>query len=126
MIYEQPKVKVSQHFEICMSSHDLRCWLIYEHLRSMSVSTYKYKTHSHMFHIGLYGDNVEKTSLSETTRPRALIFGLSHHLVDLYQVCSNNTRGAKMAQPRGQMFSIGLFMENLKKSSCLKPQGLEP
>ena len=29
----------------------------------------------------------EKIFLSGTTRPRHLIFGMKHHLVDLYQVC---------------------------------------
>ena len=29
-----------------------------------------------------------------------------------------------MALPRGQMFYVGLYRENVKKSSCLKPQGL--
>ena len=32
--------------------------------------------------------------------------------------------GPKMAPPRGQMFYIGLYRENVKKSSCLKPEGL--
>ena len=36
----------------------------------------------------------EKMFLSETTRPRALIFGFTHHLVDCYQVCSNYAPGA--------------------------------
>ena len=27
--------------------------------------------------------------LSESTRPRGSVFGMHHHLVDLYQVCSN-------------------------------------
>ena len=30
-----------------------------------------------------------------------------------------------MARPRGQMFYIGLYRENVKKSPCLKPEGLE-
>ena len=30
--------------------------------------------------------------------------------------------GPKMAPPRGHMFYIGLYRENMKKSSCLKPQ----
>ena len=34
--------------------------------------------------------------------------------------------GPEMAPPRGQMFYIGLCSENVKKTSCLKPQGLEP
>ena len=37
----------------------------------------------------------EKIFLSETTRPRALILGMKHHLVDLYQLCSNDAPGAK-------------------------------
>ena len=31
-----------------------------------------------------------------------------------------------MAPPGGNMFYIGLYKEKVKKSSCLKPQGLEP
>ena len=34
--------------------------------------------------------------------------------------------GQKWPHPRGQMFYIGLCRENVKKSSCLKPQCLEP
>ena len=37
----------------------------------------------------------EKIFLSEPTGPKALIFGIKHHLVDLYQVCSNCTPGAR-------------------------------
>ena len=48
-----------------------------------------------MFYIGLYREKHENIFLSETTRPRALIFGMKHHLVDLYQVCSNLTPGGK-------------------------------
>ena len=29
-----------------------------------------------------------------------------------------------MALPRSQMFYIGLYRENVKKSFCLKPEGL--
>ena len=36
-----------------------------------------------------------KMFLAETARPRALIFGMVHYLVDLYQVCSNYGPGAK-------------------------------
>ena len=48
-----------------------------------------------MFYIGLYRENGKKIFFSETTEPRALIFGMKHHLVNLYQVCSNNTPGAR-------------------------------
>ena len=30
-----------------------------------------------------------------------------------------------MAPSQGQMFNIGLYMENMKKSSCLKPESLD-
>ena len=43
----------------------------------------------HMFYIGLYREQHEKIFLSEITRHRALIVGMKHHLVDLYQVCLN-------------------------------------
>ena len=42
-----------------------------------------------MFYLGLYRGKHGKLFLSETIRPRALIFGMRHHLVDLYQVYSN-------------------------------------
>ena len=48
-----------------------------------------------MFYIGLYREQHEKIFLSETTRPRAMIFGMKHHLVNLYQVYSNYSPGAK-------------------------------
>ena len=67
--------------------------------------------------IGLYRDKHEKNFLSETTRPRALIFDMYHHLVDLYQVCSNDNPGAKMCQPWGSHVLQRLInRENMKKS----------
>ena len=54
-----------------------------------------------MLYIGLYRENHEKIFLSETTRPRALIFGMKHYLVDLQKVCSNYTPGAKNGTPGG-------------------------
>ena len=54
-----------------------------------------------MFYIGFNREKHEKIFLSETTRPRALIFGMKHHLVDLYQVCSNKTPGAKNVHAPG-------------------------
>ena len=38
----------------------------------------------HVFYIGLYREKDETIFLSKTTRPRALIFGMKHHLVNLY------------------------------------------
>ena len=43
----------------------------------------------------LYRKLEKKNFLSETRRPRVLIFGMLHHIVDLYQVCSNNAHGVK-------------------------------
>ena len=37
----------------------------------------------------------KKIFLSETLRPRAMIFGILHHLVGPYRVCYNNAPGAK-------------------------------
>ena len=36
----------------------------------------------HILYIGLYREKHEKIFLSETTRPRAMIFGMKHQLVD--------------------------------------------
>ena len=52
---------------------------------------------------------------SETIRPRALIFGMQHCLVDLYQVCSNGGPGVQNGPAAG-----GSWVQNrniLKKSS---------
>ena len=78
-----------------------------------------------MFNIGfgLYGENVKKFFFSETTRPRALIFSItlwtSTKFVQIIDL------GPKMSPPRGQMFYIGLYRENKKKSSCLKPESVD-
>ena len=50
----------------------------------------------------------EQFFLSETIWPRVLIFGMYHHLVDLYQVCSNYAPGAKKGPTGGHMLYIGL------------------
>ena len=56
----------------------------------------------HYFHesllgglIGLYREKHGKIFTSEIVRPRALIFGMKHHLMDLYKACSNYTPRAK-------------------------------
>ena len=79
----------------------------------------------HMFCIDLYREKRQKIFLSETKRPRALIFGMKHHLVDIYQVCSDYAPwGQKWACPGGHM--LDLYRDYMKKSFCLKPRGLEP
>ena len=54
-----------------------------------------------MFYIGSYGEKHKKIYLSETTRSRALIFGMKHHLVDIYQACSNYPPGTKNGHAPG-------------------------
>ena len=49
---------------------------------------------SSMFCIDLYWETV-KISLSKTTLPRALMFGMKRYVVELYQVCSNYAPWAK-------------------------------
>ena len=81
----------------------------------------------HIFYKGLYKEKHGKIFLSETIRHRALIFGMYHHLVDLYQVCSKMPQGLKMARPWGHMLTIGLYRENHEKifwSETTRPRAL--
>ena len=55
---------------------------------------------SHVLH-RLNREKHGKIFLSETIWPRALIFGMKHHLVDLCQVCSNYAPGAKNGRAPG-------------------------
>ena len=67
-----------------------------------------------MFCIVLYRERHEKiflSVLSKTTRPRAFIFGMKHHLVKIYQVCSDYIPGTTTGPPKGHMFYIGLYRE---------------
>ena len=50
------------------------------------------------------GKMIKKIHLSETARPKALIIGMLHHLVDLYQVCSNYIPWAKNGPALGATF----------------------
>ena len=68
-----------------------------------------------MLYIDLYREKHEKIFLSETTRPRVVIFGMKHHLVDLYQVCSNYTHGPKWPHPGGHMLYLGFNREKHEK-----------
>ena len=54
-----------------------------------------------MFYIGYDREKNGKIILSETKRPSALLFGMQHHLVDLYQVCSKYTPWAHNGRPQG-------------------------
>ena len=80
-----------------------------------------------MLYIDIYREKHEKILWSETTRPRALIFGMKHYLVNLYRVGSNYIPGAKNDPAPGvTYFTLAYIGKNIKKSSCLKPYGLEP
>ena len=75
-----------------------------------------------MFYISCYRKKHEKI-LSETVRPRALIFAMYYLLVDLYQVCSNYAPGAKNGPAlRAHVLHNKAYIEkHMKKSSRLKP-----
>ena len=56
----------------------------------------------------------EKIFLSETIRPRTMIFGMQHHLVDY-------APGAKNGPALGvTYFTLAYKRKNIEKSSCLK------
>ena len=81
---------------------------------------------SHVF-IMLILENMKKKFLSETIRSRALIFGVKHSLVDLYQFCSNYAHRTKNGPAAGvTCFTLTYIVKNMEHSSCLKPYGLEP
>ena len=61
-----------------------------------------------MLYIDLYREKHEQNFLSETTRHRALLFGMKHYLVNLYQVCSNYTPSAKNGPTPGSHALHGL------------------
>ena len=57
-----------------------------------------------MFYKGLYMEQHEKI-LSETIRPRALIFGMYEQLVDLYKNFPNYAPGAQNGPALGSIFT---------------------
>ena len=69
---------------------------------------------------------MKKIFLSETTRPRTLIFGMMHYLVVFYQVCSNYTPGVKNGPSPG-VTCIGLNREKHEKifmSETIRPRAM--
>jgi len=50
---------------------------------------------------------------SETTRPRAFIYGILHHLEVPYQSCSN-APGSKLTPPRGHNFTLNYIRKSSK------------
>ena len=66
----------------------------------------------HQFHyIVLYSKSLK--IFSETVRPRAQIFGIQHHLVDLYQICSNYCHRVKIDPAQGVLVFTQCYMVNL-------------
>ena len=57
-----------------------------------------------MLYIGLNREKHEKIFLSETTRPRAMIFGMYHP-----SPCGLCPWGRKWPRPGGHIFYIGLY-----------------
>ena len=61
----------------------------------------------------IYVGKTNHIFLSETTRPRSLIFGMQHHLVRIYQFYSNWGSGTiKWTRLRAHTFTIGIYWEN--------------
>ena len=74
----------------------------------------------------LIQDKHEKIFSSEITMPKALIFGMQHHRIDLYQVCLNKAPWAKNGPVPRFTFLHRLILDKHEKSSRLKPQCLKP
>ena len=51
----------------------------------------------------------------ETTKLRALIFGMKHHIVDLCQVCSNYAPWTNYGSPQGSRFTSAYIGKHEKK-----------
>ena len=64
--------------------------------------------------------------LSEITRHRVIIFGMYHHLVDIYQFCSNYVPGAKTDPALGSHVLHRLIIGKHKKtfSKTTRPKAL--
>ena len=75
-----------------------------------------------MLYIGFDTEKHKIIFLSETIRPRALIFGMKYHLMDLYQVVQIIALGAM-----GYMLYIGLNREKHEKifsSETIRPRAM--
>ena len=72
-----------------------------------------------MFYIGLYSEKHEKIFLFETIWPRVLIFSMYHHLVYLFQVCSNYAPGAENGPtPGSHVLHRLIYGKKRKKIFC--------
>ena len=81
---------------------------------------------SHVY-IGFYREKHVKMFLSETTRLKALLFGMEQHLVNRYQVCSNYVPGAENGFASGSRFTWAYIGKNIKRillSETIRPRAL--
>ena len=79
-----------------------------------------------MFNIGLYRENVEKSPCLKPwgLEPCISVFSITKWTSTKYVKIM--PLGFKKDPAGGHMFYIGLYREDKKKSSSLKPQSLEP
>jgi len=62
-----------------------------------------------------------KIFLSKTTRPRAFIFGIKHHLEVLYQSCSNYASGVKIDPAPEVTILHWIILGKVQTTSSLEP-----
>ena len=74
-----------------------------------------------MLFIDLYREKHETIFLSETTRPRALIFGMKHYLVVFYTNCDKMAARAKWASSRENL-SSGVCEQHRGRPACTSGQ----
>ena len=75
-----------------------------------------------LFSLSIYIEIFKKNFLSDTTRPISIKFCRNVPLVILYQDCSRHLDSSKNMAARGRgLFSLYIYIENFKKSSCQKP-----
>ena len=81
-----------------------------------------------MFYIGLYRENMVEVHwlMLHTKYQGSRPCGFRQEDFLFYHVCSNYAPGSKNGSAPGVTFYKGLYRENMKKSSLLKPQGIEP
>ena len=66
---------------------------------------------------------LEKIFLSETTGPISLLLGKNIFFVSLYQDCSSNRDSSKNMAARGwSLFSLYIYIENLKRNLLFRNQ----
>ena len=80
----------------------------------------------HMFYISLYRERMNKFSCLKPQGIEPLCLVCCITSLTSTKFVKIMLLGPKMVQFQSHMFYFGLYRENMKKSSCLKTQGLEP